>query len=505
MIRITTTENGKVQGLPAADPRVTSFKGIPFAAPPVGKNRWRAPQPCVDWKGILKAYSFAPISVQDTPGIGDDIYVHEWHVDPEIEMDEDCLYLNIWTNAKTTKDKKPVLVWIFGGAFQWGYSAEMEFDGERLARRGIVVVTMNYRLNVFGFLSHPDLCDTQPDAPANFGNLDQQAALKWVKRNIENFGGDPENITLAGQSAGGGSVLTQLTCMDNEGLFQKAIIESGLIRSPYHDDTVVKPLEPMEKARENGKRFFDYLGVKTLEEARELDALYIRDRYAQYRKEYSFMLPVIDGKLIKTNPLDSYMKGTHLQVPIMAGNTEDEFINAIHAENEEALREKAKEIFGTDSEKFLSFEESRTAQKENVYGAVSGIECTTKSLFLSQNKCPGYYYRFTADIPGADHPGTFHSVDLWFFFETLAKCSRPFTGAHYDLARQMCNYWANFIHCGNPNGLDADGTKMPKWEPYSKQTPCEMIFATQGASPTTAQESLWKQFLIEKISEELKR
>lgn len=221
MIRTAKTENGWVRGMEGADPRITAFKGIPFAAPPVGGNRWRAPQPCQNWEGIRDAFRFGPIAVQDTPGLGDDIYCREWHVDPDIAMDEDCLYLNVYTGAKTPAERQPVMVWIYGGALQWGYPAEMEFDGERLARRGVVVVTVNYRLNVFGFLAHPELTGQQPDAPTNFGSLDQQAGIRWVIRNIQAFGGDPDNITIAGQSAGGGSVLSQMACPRNAGLFQK--------------------------------------------------------------------------------------------------------------------------------------------------------------------------------------------------------------------------------------------------------------------------------------------
>lgn len=242
MIRIAKTEHGLVKGLPAADPRITAFKGIPFAAPPVGANRWRAPQPCFTWDGIRTAYEFAPISVQDTPGLGNDIYCREWHVDPEIAMSEDCLYLNIWTPAKTTEDKVPVLVWFFGGAFQWGYTAEIEFDGERLARRGIIVVTVNYRLNLFGFLAHPELTEEQPETPTNFGHLDQRAGLLWVINNIKNFGGDPEHITMAGQSAGGMSVMVHLTNPSNMGLFKGAIVQSALIRSPYPNDFFGHPI-----------------------------------------------------------------------------------------------------------------------------------------------------------------------------------------------------------------------------------------------------------------------
>ena len=195
MLRIAKTENGLVRGLPAADPRITSFKGIPFAAPPVGDLRWRAPQPAQDWKGVRECFEFAPISMQYVPGANpEDFYAREWHVDPQIPMSEDCLYLNIWTPAVTGEEKLPVLVWYFGGAFQCGYTAEMEFDGERLARRGLIVVTVNYRVNVFGFLAHPELTAEHPEAPANFGCLDQQAGLLWVKRNIAAFGGDPAEV-----------------------------------------------------------------------------------------------------------------------------------------------------------------------------------------------------------------------------------------------------------------------------------------------------------------------
>ena len=150
MIREAKTENGWVRGIEAADPRITVFKGIPFAAPPIGENRWRAPQPAADWEGVRDASRFAPISMQSIPGLGTDVYCKEWHVDPEIPMDEDCLYLNVWTSAKTVDEKQPVLVWYFGGGLQWGYPSEMEFDGERLAKRGVVVVTVNYRINCFG-------------------------------------------------------------------------------------------------------------------------------------------------------------------------------------------------------------------------------------------------------------------------------------------------------------------------------------------------------------------
>ena len=456
MLRITETENGKVRGIEAADPRITAFKGIPFAAPPVGKNRWRAPQPAQNWEGIRECYRFAPISIQDTPGLGTDIYCKEWHVDPEIEMSEDCLYLNVWTPAKSKEEKLPVVVWFFGGALQWGYPSEMEFDGERVARRGVVVVSVNYRLAALGFMTHPQIIKEQPDFPANFGNLDQQYGLMWVQRNIANFGGDPKNVTIAGQSAGGGSVLSQIAYQGNKGLFERGIIQSGIVKSINGSWGLTKPCS-LEEAAKKGEEFFELLGVKTLEEARGLDALYIRDKYAQYcGNDFSFagmakrFMTVQDNVFCCGDPYDAIVSGKALSVPIMAGNTSDEFLE--------------------DTQK---------------YGKISPVEWAVKKMAVDRKEngvdLPVYYYCFDPDIPGEDNPGTFHSVELWFFFETLAKCWRPFVGRHYDLARQMCNYWSNFVKTGDPNGCDADKTKMPEWKPYTKECTCSMIFTGDGA------------------------
>ena len=200
MLRIAQTKFGKIEGLPAADPRITSFKGIPFAKQPVGNLRWHAPVPWDEkWEGTMQAYKFSPIPVQPTPYYDpNDIYCREWSVDKDIPMGEDCLTVNIWTPANAADEKLPVYFWIYGGGWQTGFTAEMEFDGERIARRGIVVVTVNYRLNVLGFLCHPEITAENPEQPANFGLLDQRCAMQWVKDNISAFGGDPDNITIGG-------------------------------------------------------------------------------------------------------------------------------------------------------------------------------------------------------------------------------------------------------------------------------------------------------------------
>lgn len=521
MIRIAETKYGKVEGLPAADPRVTAFKGIPFAAPPVGENRWRPPQPLAPWEGVYKAYQFGPISFQDTPGLGTDIYCREWHVDPEIPVSEDSLYLNIWTNAKSAEEKLPVLVWIYGGAFQWGYTAEMEFDGERIARRGVVVVTIAYRLGAFGFLTHPELTETQPEAPGNFGLLDQQAGLRWVKENIAAFGGDPENITLAGQSAGGASVLTQITSDTNRGYIDKAIILSGMFRSPYHEDPFITPKE-VEQAQRNGADFFEYLGVKNLDEARRLDAVTIRDKYAKFRETHPMFAAVVDHTMVVGNPLQRFANGEGLPIPVMAGHTMDEFKDYLCFEERQEkevdagslkdltdaafkaaegnVEKEAKTLLGDDAEKFLTFEEAASSDGTG-YGGVNVIELGVKSAFMAKQKKtkePCYFYQFDVDIPGEDNPGSFHSVDLWFFFETLAKCSRPYVGRHYDIARQMCNYWCNFIKTGDPNGKDIDGSPMERWEPYTEAGRAGVRFTGYGVEKLN-QETPFKSFLEEYI------
>ncbi len=480
MLRIVEVENGLVQGLPAADPRITSFKGIPFAAPPVGQNRWRAPQPVENWTGVLRAFEFAPISMQ-VPTVIDinNIYTREWAVDPDIPMNEDCLYLNVWTPAESPNQKLPVFVWYFGGMLQVGHTAEMEFDGERIARRGIVVVTVNYRLNSFGFLCHPEITAEAANAPANFGHLDQQAGTQWVKRNIAAFGGDPDNITIGGQSAGGGSVLSQLASPQNEGLFQKAIIQSGAITETYPGSFVPIVRRTLEEEEQEGVKFFDFLGVKSLDEARMLDAVYIRDKTLEYNRIW---VTVIDNKFSVDGPYDLFLQNKRWKVPVLWGNTTNEFFSEPNVNTLDELAKMAVQKFGDAAGEFLELCGAKSGNIEEVKknASVNSIEYAIRiashASLSTESKAPLYYYVFDAEIPGWDNPGTFHSVDLWFFFETLAKCWRPFVGKHYDLARQMCNYWANFIRSGNPNGKDSTGEDMPTWDEYTLEAPFGMVF-----------------------------
>lgn len=446
MIRETSVETGKLRGLPGADPRITVYKGIPFAAPPIGENRFRTPQKAAAWEGIRDSFCYGPIPMQDRPGLGNGIYDREWHVDSGIEINEDCLYLNVWTPACSKDEKLPVLVWFYGGAFQWGYSSEMEFDGEGLARNGIIVVSVNYRLNCFGFLSHPEITEEAMDAPGNFGLLDQKAGLWWVARNIASFGGDPDKITIAGQSAGGSSTMHQLVCEENRNIIKGAAILSGIICHPEEEADIFKPIG-LKEAERRGEEFFNELGVNSLSEARKLPAEKILEGYNRYVQKHERMYPIIDGVFCKGNPMDRFMNGDCANVPVFSGNTADEFIVDKVNIVEQSVKHAFSEVLKKNPEKKL------------------------------------YYYRFDTDIPGdgVDYPGTFHSCDLWFFFDTLGKCHRPYVGRHYDLARQMSDYFSNFIKTGNPNGIGRNQDTLPQWDNYSIDNPIEMEFLGKGA------------------------
>ena len=294
-----------------------------------------------------------------------------------------------------------------------------------------------------------------------------------------------------------------MTCPDNYGLFQKAVIHSAMIKDPYGFGIALSP-DTLKVAEEKGKTFFEFLGVETIEEARKLDSLFIRDKYNEYAKTNPRMMTVIDDKFCFGDPLALYMQNKHARVPVMSGNTGDEFLHYISAESDDEFEDKANKSLGKFAKEFLEIEEV-WKKENNKYAIISGTECTVKSIFQQNNEygnTKNYYYCFDAEIPGWDNPGTFHSVDLWFFFETLAKCWRPFTGKHYDLARHMCDYFCNFIKTGNPNGLDINGEELLYWDTYSKDNPKSMVFSSDG-SYIEEEDSKQKKILIKKIKEDL--
>lgn len=503
MLRTVTVETGIVEGLPAADPRITAFRGIPFAAAPVGALRWKAPQPAPRWEGVRKTWQFGPIAMQSTPGLNtENLYSKEWHVDSTIPMSEDCLQLNVWTPACHTDEKLPVMVWIFGGGLQVGYPSEMEFDGERFARRGVILVSLNYRLNAFGFLAHPEITAENPEQATNFGHWDQRFGIEWVKRNIAAFGGDPDNITIFGQSAGGGSTIVQVASPKNAGLFQRAIVHSGggLIPPGLNSPT-------LSEAEQRGIEFFKYLGVQSLAEARDVDAITLRDKAEAFYPTARWG-SVIDGTLIPDYP--SYRISENLRNPVdlIIGHTADEFPVKPVAATEQELEAYARGRFGTQADAYLSLcrEDAETLDDMLQNGTWNRFEIGDLlwgdvNAELGTSKM--YAYLFDPSIPGPDHPGSFHSSDLWFAFETLAKCWRPFVGKHYDLARRMCTYWTNFAKTGDPNGLDADGTPLPAWRPYAADS-TERMRLCDVTEMEQEERSALNQFLVTYYKERLR-
>ena len=345
MKRQAIVAQGTVEGLAAEDQGITVFRGVPFAQPPVGGLRWRAPQPALPWDGVLQAFDFGPTAMQPTPGASDDFYDREWGTDPAVPMSEDCLYLNIWTPAlrgygadsMVTSEKLPVMVWIYGGAYQCGGTFEKEFDGTHLAANGVVVVSVAYRLNAFGFMTHPLLHEEAVERGdgepyANFGFLDQRAGIQWVKENIAKFGGDPENITVFGQSAGAASVLAQICSPMNHGLFQKAIMQSGAGLGYFNarQDT-------LEHAQANGIRLFEALGVSTLEQARAIPARTVLEAAESLpvppdsgrEDDWSMIVnwaPCVDG-LFLPDQEERIVEGCKANnVDMLVGNTTNEFI-----------------------------------------------------------------------------------------------------------------------------------------------------------------------------------
>ncbi|MDP4214520.1 MAG: carboxylesterase family protein, partial [Bacteroidota bacterium] len=262
-----SVEGGLISGISNAENNIQIFKGIPFAAPPVGDLRWKAPQPVVKWTGVRKCVEFSASPMQSSP-----VPFGPWseeYLIPKEPISEDCLYLNLWTGARSAKEKRPVIVWIYGGGFSSGGAGVPVYDGEAMAKKGIVFVSINYRVGVFGFYSHPDLTkESGRNASGNYGLMDQIAGIQWVKKNIASFGGDPENITIAGQSAGSISVNCLVASPLCKGLFKRAIAESGASFLPGMTDKSIL----LKQAEADGVRFAQSYNANSIDELRKIPA-----------------------------------------------------------------------------------------------------------------------------------------------------------------------------------------------------------------------------------------
>ena len=424
---VLTIDGGQVQGIQGELPGVTIFKGIPYAAPPIGDLRWKEPQPVVPWEGVKVCDTFGHPGFQVTHYPGG--YTTEWGYGDEPAYSEDCLYLNVYTKAPGATDKKlPVALWIHGGGLREGWGFEPEFDGEEWAAKDVVLVTFNYRLGMFGFMSHPDLiAENEHGSSGNYGIMDQVQALKWIQANIAQFGGDPDNVTIFGQSGGGRSVRTLSESPIARGLFHKAVIMSAqgfAMPMPAIPGMPAMPaMQPqtLEQQAAHYKEIMDWAGLDTIEKMRacsteEIFSLVnIYNRVNGVRGGMGMFAPVIDGYVCKQDFDTAAKEGNLADVPYMIGFTLNDAGNM-----------------------------------------APGIAAFC--LDRKEKGDPAFAYQFARPLPDdGSHPedylkGAFHSSDLWFIFKSLKHCWRPWTQGDWDLSEKMLTAWTNFAKYSDPQG-----------------------------------------------------
>lgn len=450
---VIPTKNGKISGVRSADGQILSFKGIPYAVPPVGVLRWKAPQPVEKWTGIIDCTKFSASPMQPKPAPFS-MWSSEFLI-PEEPISEDCLYLNVWTGNKKTGNKKPVLVWIYGGGFSSGGSACPIYDGEALARKGIVVVSFNYRVGIFGFFAHPDLSMTG-EKSGNFGLLDQIAALKWVKENISAFGGDPAQVTIAGQSAGSMSVNALVASPLAAGLFNKAIGQSGA------NFTSSNPTKEM--AESEVRVTLKALGSAKLEDLRKMDATTLMAKGNGMRRPY------IDGYVLPDQISSIFAGGNQNKVALLHGWNEDEGLVFGGIKNATDFVNDLRKNYGRNADFLIGAycaandTEAAQAQLDLARDQVFGMQGYLWLNAQVKQQLPVYGYRFTQIVPAEGEYKkfkAFHTGEVPYAFNNLRFVNRPWKESDRQLAETMSGYWVNFVKTGNPNGKG-----LPPWPAY---------------------------------------
>jgi para-nitrobenzyl esterase len=476
------TDNGVVEGTISADSQVRIFKGIPYASPPVGALRWKAPQPAPPWTGVRSATEFGARCMQGR--IFNDMVFR----DPG--PSEDCLYLNVWTPASSADVRLPVMVWIYGGGYVAGASSEPRQDGENLAKKGVVVVSFNYRLGLFGFLANRELDqESGHNASGDYGLLDQVAALQWVHRNIAAFGGDPDNVTIFGESAGSLSVSALMASPLAQGLFRRAIGESGA----FFGTTLA--LKPLAKAEEDDATFADSVGAHSIDalRAKPADEL-LKATLKQGVVRFS---PVIDGYFLPESTTAIYTSGKQSHVPLLAGwNSDEGSYRAIfkkEAPTAANFVKYAHETYGDKAEAFLKLYPAETDEQakrsaQDLAGDQFIAFSTWKWIEMqtATGEAPVFRYKFEEAPPapggGPGPRGAYHSSEIEFVFEALASKNLPWRPEDKKLSDIMSSYWTNFAKTGDPNGPG-----LPKWPVYSAESQYQVMHlnANPQAAPDT--------------------
>ena len=475
-VRVAT---GVVRGVPRDERGVLAFKGIPYAAAPVGDLRWRSPQSPPPWSGARDATNYGLRFLSAL--VGD--------ATPGPPRSEDALTLNVWTAARRPDERRPVMVWVHGGGFQFGASANPAIDGAPLAQMGVVVVTFNYRLGVLGFLAHPELDAEGPSG--NYGLQDQLAALRWVQTNIAHFGGDPDNVTIFGESAGAHAIGILVASPLARGLIHKAIGQSGALW-----DTVHGSLSTFDEARARGVAFAERLGATSIAALRsrpadEINAAAPWD-FTTDPGATAFS-PHIDGFVVPEVPAVRYLRGEQLPIPLLAGwnATEDWPFRDMALPHETAadFQRAAQRLFGADRmSEFLALYPAATdaeakAAAESLVGdmLISEQTCTWLVLHHRSRRAPVYGYTFTYTSPYV--PIASHVVEIPFVFGTLTPQFivdgvGPPSAADRALAATMMAYWVNFATSGDPNG-----SGLPPWPVYSSDGAIQHLGTTVESRP----------------------
>jgi para-nitrobenzyl esterase len=457
--------SGTIEGTGPADNGVREFKGIPFAEPPVGNLRWAAPQPVKKWSGVKETKQFGPNCMQ-APLFSDMVFRSNG-------VGEDCLYLNVWTPAKSASEKLPVLVYFFGGGFVAGDGSEGRYDGARMASDGIVAVTVNYRLGVFGFMTHPELTkESKHGASGNWGLLDQHAALEWVKQNIAAFGGDPKRVTIAGESAGSISVSAQMASPLSRDLIAGAIGESGSIVA------ALAPV-PLSQAEEQGAKFAASVGASGIAALRAMPAAQILE--AAGKPGAGRFGTTLDGYFLSESPRAIFEAGKQAHVPLLAGwNSEEQNGRGVLGRDAQPTRESFEKaitrLYGEHAKAVLA--EYAPATDDDVMQVATElasdrfIAYSTWKWIDAAGKTGGkpvYRYYYTRPRPGAK--GASHSAEIEYAMGNLSLNKvYAWTPEDTKVSDTMRAYFANFIKTGNPNGPD-----LPKWPAANAGGPVEFL------------------------------
>ncbi len=471
-------DGGIIQGTVTED--LTIYKGIPFAAPPVGDLRWKAPQPVVKWEGVKQTTEYTPAPMQGG--------------NPPSGKSEDCLYLNVWTPAKSPKEKLPVLVWIYGGGFSFGSTSEPVHNGEHLARKGVVLVSIAYRVGQLGFLAHPELSAENPNrVSGNYGLLDQIEGLQWIQNNISAFGGDPNRVTIFGESAGGISVSMLCASPLAKGLIHGAISQSGGSFGPTRPTTYPgENMKTLKQAEEAGVAYMQKAGVESIAALRKMDAGKLPSGWGM-----GSAWPIVDGYVIPDDQYKLYAAGKYNDIPVLIGYNSDEGASFSREKTPEEYIAGVKARYGKFADDLIKAypvgensvpKSARDLARDAAFGWHTWSWARLQSK-TGKSKVFYYYFDQHPEYPEGSPQfgyGSPHGQDVAYVFMHLDPANPQTSKSDLEISEAMGTYWTNFAKYGHPNG---DG--VPLWPVFSQEDPQVMYLGpTPHTGPVPGENSL---------------